>query len=284
MLRAISTISVKSIAFGLLLQLTSTLTAQAGIYSGPSQTSHPIDPAIPAASSLFQAWANNIDTSRTHFAPRGSTSISNTGVNSLGDLDATEITNNVQPGYLTVTFPKALRNGTGADFAVFENGFAFGSPNGLFAEFAYVEVSTDGTNFARFPSIFTNTAPVTGSGAFAGYDVSNIYNLAGKHASGFGTPFNLDDLTADPLVLGNLIDLNNIQFVKLVDIPGNGSFKDSQNNPILDNWLTSGTGGFDFRLPVGQGIGAINVVPEPTAFTLLSLGTLLLIRLRRSVK
>jgi hypothetical protein len=284
MLRAISTVSVKSIAFGLLLQLTSILTAQAGTYSGPSQTAHLIDPAIPSVSPLFQTWANNIDASRTHFAPRGSTTISNTGINSLGDLDATEITNSVQPGNLTVTFPKALRNGTGADFAVFENGFAFGSPNGLFAEFAYVEVSTDGTNFARFPSIFTNIAPVTGSGAFAGYDVSNVYNLAGKHASGFGTPFNLDDLTGDPLVLGNLIDLNNIQFVKLVDIPGNGSFKDSQNNPILDNWLTTGTGGFDFRLPVGQGIGAINIVPEPTAVMLLSLGTLLLMRLRRPVK
>ena len=281
MLRAIST--VKSIAFGLLRQSISTLAAQAGIYSGPSQTSHPIDPAIPSASPLFQTWADSIDALRTQFAPRGSTTISNTGVNSLGDLDATEITNNVEPGYLTVTFPKALRNGAGADFAVFENGFAFGTPNGLFAEFAYVEVSTDGTNFARFPSIFTNTAPVTGSGAFAGFDVSNVYNLAGKHASGFGTPFNLDDLTADPLVLVNLIDLNNIQFVKLVDIPGNGSFTDSQNNPILDNWLTSGTGGFDFRLPVGQGIGAINVVPEPTAFTLFLLGTLLLMGLRRPV-
>ena len=284
MLRAISTVSVKSIAFGLLLPLTSALIAQAGIYSGPSETAHPIDPAIPAASPIFKVWANNIDASRTQFAPRGSTTISNTGVNSLGDLDATEIANNVQPGYLTVTFPKTIRNGTGPDFAVFENGFAFGTPNGLFAEFAYVEVSTDGTNFARFPSIFTNTAPVTGSGAFAGFDVSNVYNLAGKHASGFGTPFNLDDLSTDPLVVGSLVDLNHIQFVKLVDIPGNGAFKDSQNNPILDNWLTTGSGGFDFRLPVGQGIGAINVVPEPTAFMLLSLGTLLLMRLRRLVK
>lgn len=189
--------------------------------------------------------------------------ISATGFNSLGDLDATQIANGDSPGYLTVTFPHGIRNGAGADFAVFENGFAFGSPNGLFAELAYVEVSTNGTDFARFPSISTNIAPVTGAGAFAGFDMSNVYNLAGKHADGFGTPFNLDDLNSNPLVIGGQINLNNIQFVKIVDIPGNGSYLDSQGHPILDNWLTTGSGGFDFRLLVGKGVGVVNVVPEP---------------------
>src|SRR5699024_1605578 len=141
----------------------------------------------------------------------------------LGDLDATEIASHVAPGFLTVTFPTAIRNGAGADFAVFENGFTFGTPNGLFAELAYVEVSTNGTDFARFPGISTNTAPVTGSGAFAGWDTSNIFNLAGKHADGFGTPFNLADLAGDPLVLSGAVDLQNILYVKLVDIPGSGA-------------------------------------------------------------
>jgi hypothetical protein len=239
--------------------------AVAGIYSGPTDTSNSLDPAIVKTSPLFIEWANAIDPSRTHFAPRGSTTISNTGFNSLGDLDATQIAAGVSPGYLTVTFPHGVRNGAGPDFAVFENGFTFGSPNGLFAELAYVEVSTDGTNFARFPSISTNTVPVQGSGAFAGYDMSNVFNLAGKHADGFGTPFNLSDLISDSLVTGGLVDLNNIQFVKLVDIPGNGAFLDSRGHPILDNWLTTGSGGFDFRLPAGQGIGVLNAVPEPCA-------------------
>lgn len=251
--------------------------ARAGIYSGPTQTSHPIDAAIPAASPLFTEWANAIDATRTQFAPRGSTSISATGFNSLGDLDATEIAAGATPGYLTVTFPRGIRNGTGPDFAVFENGFALGSPNGLFAELAYVEVSTDGSTFVRFPSISTNAAPVQGSGAFAGFDMTNVYNLAGKHAANFGTPFNLDDLLAAPAVVGGLVDLNNIQFVKLVDIPGNGAFLDSLGNPILDNWLTTGTGGFDFRLPTGQGVGVIHAVPEPhaiiLAFISVTLGT-----------
>ena len=259
--------------------------ARAGLYSGPAQTAHPIDAAIPAASPLFTEWANAIDGSRTQFGPRGSTTISNTGFNSLGDLDADQIAAGMSPGFLTVTFPSGIRNGTGADFAVFENGFAFGSPNGLFAELAYVEVSTNGSDFARFPSIYTNAAPVTGSGAFAGFDMSNVYNLAGKHAGNFGTPFNLEDLLTTPAVLGGAVTLDNIQYVKLVDIPGNGAFTDSLGNPILDNWLTVGTGGFDFRLPAGQGVGVIHAVPEPStlAFGCISLALILnsVIRLRK---
>jgi hypothetical protein len=264
----------------LLLSLSATA-ASAGIYSGPSQISHPIDAAIPSNSPLFTEWADKIDAARTYFAPRGATTISPTGVNSLGDLDATQIAAGDQVGYLTVTFPTGIRNASGDDFAIFENGFAFGSPNGLFAELAYVEVSSNGVDFARFPNVSTNVAPVTGSGAFAGFDMSNVYNLAGKHAGGFGTPFNLDDLLAHPLVTGGNVNLANIQYVKLVDIPGNGSYLDSQGNPIFDNWLTVGTGGFDFRLPAGQGVGVINAVPEPSTLALAGVAALLAWRRRK---
>ena len=271
---------LRTYVFALLLPLTVAV-ASAGTYSGPTETSHPIDAAIPSNSPLFTEWADQIDASRTFFAPRGSTTISPTGVNSLGDLDATQISAGDPVGYLTVTFPKGVRNGVGADFAVFENGFAYGSPNGLFAELAYVEVSSNGVDFARFPSISTNVAPVTGSGAFAGFDMSNVYNLAGKHAGGFGTPFNLDDLLADPLVADGTVNLASIQYVKLVDIPGNGSYLDSLGNPILDNWLTTGSGGFDFRLPVGQGVGVLHAVPEPASLALAGVAALLAWRRRR---
>lgn len=272
---------MKRTCFGMLLAFLAAGNLQAGPYSGPSDTSHPIDPAIPSASPLFVEWADAIDPSRTYFAPNGSSSISNTSFNSLGELTATEIANGDSPGFLTVTFPSGIRNDSGADFAVFENGFAFGSPNGLFAELAYVDVSSNGVDFARFPSISTNIAPVAGSGAFAGFDTTNIYNLAGKHAGGYGTPFNLDDLLLDPLVTSGQVDLDNIQYVRLFDIPGNGAFLDSQANPILDNWPTVGTGGFDFRLPVGQGIGVINKIPEPASIVLFGGFLLLLPRSRR---
>lgn len=255
--------------------------AVAGPYSGPTDTANAIDPAIVSGSVLFQEWADAIDPSRTYFAPEGSTEINQLGgFNSLGDLTQAQIDNGDPVGFLTVTFPSGIRNGSGADFAVFENGFGFGSPNGLFAELAYVEVSSNGQDFARFASISTNTDPVATSGPFSGYDTSNIFNLAGKHASGYGTPFDLDDLLVDPLVVNGDIDLDNIQYVRLVDIPGSGDFLDSQGNPILDNWPTVGSGGFDFRLGEGLGVGVINTVPEPTGFVLLASGFALLTRRR----
>lgn len=245
------------------------------VYSGPTDTTHAIDPAIPTSDSRFVQWADYIDPTRTAFAARGSTSINQSGgFNNLGDLTAEEISNSAMPGYLTVSFPTAIGNGSGADFAVFENGFLFGpAGRGLFAEYAYVDVSSNGSDFARFPSISLNTGPLSGNSPFASFDSTGIYNLAGKHAAGYGTPFDLQELSSDPLVTGGLLDLNNIQYVRLFDIPGNGAFKDSLGNPIYDNWLTTGSGGFDFRLGVGLGVGVINVasVPEPSGFALLSL-------------
>ncbi len=259
--------------------------SQAGIYSGHSDTAHSIDPAIVIDDPRFAEWANLIDASRTIFGPRGSTTIDQTGgVNSLGDLDAADIAAGVNPGFLTVTFPSGIRNGAGFDFVIFENGFSFfddgGTPEDesqfLFAELAYVEVSSNGIDFARFESTATNLESelYTPFGrSFAGLDPSNVHNLAGKHAGGFGTPFDLDSLTADPLVTSGALSLDDIQYVRLVDIPGNGSFVDEMGNPIFDTWLTSGSGGFDFRLGDGSdgstaGVGVFNnvaAVPEPSS-------------------
>ncbi|MEM6364021.1 MAG: PEP-CTERM sorting domain-containing protein [Planctomycetota bacterium] len=247
--------------------------SNAGIYSGPTDTSNAIDPAIASNDSRFFEWADAIDASRTMFAPNGSTMIDQTGgFNSLGDLDSTQIGNGDLPGFLTVTFPSGIFNGAGTDFAIFENGGAFFTEPFRFAELAYVEVSTNGADFARFPSIATNLESDLNIGfgrGFAGVDVTNVFNLAGKHEAGFGTPFDLDDLLSDPLVLGGQLDLNDIQFVRIVDIPGDGSFLDSQSNPILDPWTTGGgLGGFDFALGVGSGVGVFNAVaiPEPSGF------------------
>jgi len=249
-------------------------------YSGPTDTTHLIDPAIPSGSGLFVEWADEILPlgAGTYFAPEGSTVISETGINSLGDLTADEIANGDSPGFLTVRFPHGIRNGVGFDFAVFENGMIYPEEPYLVAELAYVEVSSNGTDFARFPSISTNTTYQGEYGPdFGGYDSTRIHNLAGKHAGGYGTPFDLDDLVNDPLVLDSALDLDNIQYVRLVDIPGNGSFLDSEDHPILDNWMTYGTGGFDFRLPAGQGVGVINAVPEPCSLVLLAMFGLVLI-------
>lgn len=221
-------------------------------------------------------WANAIDASRTVRAPRGSAAPNPAGFTSLGDLDAAQIAAGVGPGRLTVTFPSGVRDGAGADFAVFENGFEFGPAGSLFAELAYVEVSTNGTDFVRFASISTNTGPSAGGAPFAAFDMTNVYNLAGKHADGFGTPFDLSELAGRAEVVAGLVDLSDIRFVRLVDVVGNGSALDSLGNPIRDNWLTSApTGGFDFRLGVGTGVGVLNAVPAPGAAVCVLMGAAL---------
>lgn len=179
------------------------------------------------------------------------------------------------PGSITVGFPRAIRNGDGPDFAVFENGSDFDDiPNtSLMAELAYVEVLTDGKNFARFDAISLNTNYIdatwgTGSGSI---DETNVYNLAGKHLKGWGTPFDLSELETNLLVVNDLLKLDDIQYVRLVDVPGINDvniYTDSLGNGILDAWVTIGSGGFDFRL--SEGVAVLNAVPEPGSITLLA--------------
>ena len=193
---------------------------------------------------------------------------------SLGDMSAADLAawradpiNNHCPGSITLTFDYAVTDGSGADFAVFENGGS--NNNSIFAELAYVEVSTDGVNYAQFPSIsLTPSAVGTGN-----IDSTNVYNLAGKHSNlsksqSWGTPFDLDDLVNDANVVAGLVDLSEINYLKIVDIPGDGSFLDSLGNPIYDAWSTSGPGPAGFDL---DAVGVINQVPEPSTLVLLAI-------------
>lgn len=195
----------------------------------------------------------------------------------LGDLSQTQIDDGVQPGSIVLAFASGIRNGAGADFAVFENGL--GAANLLFCELAYVEVSSNGVDFARFPSISLTDSPLS---AYASLDPTNVYNLAGKHANGndksWGTPFDLEDLVDHPLVTGGLVDLDTIMQVRFVDIPGTGHYLDSTGAPIYDPSVTWGSGGFDL-----EAVGVIHTVPEPSIALISTLGALLLTR-RRQVR
>ena len=170
---------------------------------------------------------------------------------SLGDLNAAQISAGNSPGSITLHFANPIRNFSGADFVIFENAFISeyntgGSGiGGIFGDLAYVEVSSDGVNFIRFPAASLTPAAV---GAFGSIDPTNVFNLAGKHVnaggSSWGTPF---DLAA--------VGLNSISHIRLVDIPGSGAFRDSANRPIYDAWVTAGSGGIDV-----EAIGAISRV------------------------
>ncbi len=154
---------------------------------------------------------------------------------------------------------------------MFENGFESGG--GLFAELGYVDVSTDGVNFARFDSDSLTPGPVGGYGVI---DPTDVHNLMGKHPRYSGTGFDLDDLLADSLVLSGLVDLDAINYVRVVDIPGSGDFSDAQGDPIYDPYETWGSGGVDL-----DAVGVINAVPVPAAVWLLGSGLFGLIGIRR---
>jgi hypothetical protein len=184
---------------------------------------------------------------------------------SLGDLDEDQIEAGIKPGEITLSFDSGIRDGEGADFAVFENGFD--NRGGIFGELAYVEVSSDGVNFARFSSDSLTGEPIPAQGIL---DPTGIYNLAGKHVnnafefdgqffgSSWGTPFDLATLSNHELVNSGKVDLRAIHYVKVIDIPGNGSFLDSFNQPIYDPFPTTSpitSGGFDL-----EAIGVIHSV------------------------
>jgi hypothetical protein len=164
------------------------------------------------------------------------------GVVSLGDM-----------GMAILTFQNSISNGPGPDFAVFENAF-----DDNFLELAFVEVSSNGNRFVRFPAI-SNTQNETQIGPFdALANPKLLYNLAGKYRAFFGTPFDLEELKDS-----NGLDINKITHVRIIDVvgsidPGFGS-KDSKGKLINDPFPTPfPSGGFDL-----DAIGVIHQNENP---------------------
>jgi hypothetical protein len=176
-------------------------------------------------------------------------------------------------GTITLHFDSGIGDGPGDDLAVFENGFY--GPDGLFAELAFVEVSSNGTDFARFRAITLQQDPVP---AFGTLDPSDLRYLAGDQPIGLGTGFDLAELANDPLVTQGRVDLQHIAYVRVVDVIGNGSTFDSQNAPVYDPYPTPfPQGGFDL-----QGVGVIHAMPEPGSTALLGAGIATLAALPRA--
>lgn len=219
--------------------------------------------AISKDSSAFVQWATgyqdyqpgvNVDASwKTPEKALGKAQGTSTDIVVLGDS-----------GRITMTFNGSIFNGAGADFAVFENSFS-----DTFLELAWVEVSSNGTDFFRFPNYSFTPSAV---GGFGSVNPTNIDGLAGKYRQGFGTPFDLSSLAG---TVG--LDVDNVQYVRIVDIIGNGSQFDSYPaanggpHPIYDVYPTSGSGGFDL-----DAIGVIHfnptMVPEPSSWVMLGMG------------
>jgi hypothetical protein len=206
---------------------------------------HKDDPTI-------KAWATACQVSRGYIniadpsIMDGGTNLASYGV----EDNATGIADNVivslgDGGTATLTFETPISNKTGYDFAIFENSFSdptLGPP--YFLELAFVEVSSDGINFFRFPAT-SNTQTATQIGPFETMQNSGLNNLAGKFTVYYGTPFDLEELSGTPE-----LDINHITHIKIVDVVGciqdeHASY-DSLGNKVNDPWPTNfASSGFD---------------------------------------
>lgn len=201
--------------------------------------------AIRFDSNIVAAWATgcivergpvdiiNPDGPKVHYgtddAGIGPASTVTTSAVSLGD-----------GGTATLTFAEPIHNITGPDFAVFENSF-----DDYFLELAFVEVSSDGENFVRFPATSLTQTETQLSGNL---DPTLLNNLAGKYRVGYGTPFDLEELRGKAG-----LDIDHVTHVRIVDAVGTidpqYATRDYKgrivNDPYPTNDTVWGSGGFD---------------------------------------
>ena len=192
------------------------LSAEAGAQYAP-QVGQPGSTAIKGTSSAFVAWASHCSVQRGYkdiaqpslgYATLGDSS------NAVGAMDGTLVSLG-DSGVAVLTFNSPIMDGPGADFAVFENGFIDNADSNLaYLEFGFVEVSSDGVNYYRFPanSLTQDTLQV-GNPDYL--DARKVNNLAGKYIGGYGTPFDLSELSG---ISG--LDINNVTHVRIIDVVG----------------------------------------------------------------
>ncbi|MEX0320733.1 MAG: hypothetical protein AB3N63_01095 [Puniceicoccaceae bacterium] len=158
-------------------------------------------------------------------------------------------------GEIILWFPDPVVDGEGFDFAIFENSFS-----DTFLELAYVEVSTDGEHFVRFPNYSLTAGLVP---AFGDINPTLVYGYGGKYEAGYGAPFDLAELASvyDGIIGGYegfsseyrdafvanfpYVDVNDVQYIRIIDIQGDGSQNDCEGYPVYDPYKTIITAGFD---------------------------------------
>lgn len=277
------------------------LAAAAALFSTSIHAAGPFSPAPGQAGSnavgMASATITNWATGYANYLPGADlTATFQTPAKALGQALGTidDIVSLGNGGSIVLTFGGSIVNGAGADFAVFENSFGDN-----FLELARVEVSSNGSNFFRFPAYSLTPGPV---GAFEqSMDPTNLGGLpvpgtnftsfyegfAGKYRAGFGTPFDLSALSG--IAVSNpSLDLNNVRYVRIVDVLGNGSeFDDCLTsdpctpNRIYDPYKTVESAGFDLEAVGVMHFAAAAPVPEPEQFALFGAGAALLLHVLR---
>ncbi len=184
------------------------------------QAGVPGSDAIGATSPQIVGWATQC------YLQRGFMDIANPslGYASLGDSSLAigpanlDIVSLGDSGVATLTFSSPIANGAGPDFVVFENGFLDPANDSLaFLELAFVEVSSDGVHFYRFPATsLTQTSVQIGNNDYM--NAANLHNLAGKYIGMYGTPFDLAEMAG---IEG--LNIGRVTHVRLVDVVGSVS-------------------------------------------------------------
>ena len=206
--------------------------------------------AVPADSPSLIAWATGcdvqrgwqqIDDSSYGRAEQGET------IDALGQADGLMVLSLGDGGTATLTFSEPIQNKVGYDFAVFENGFM-----DFFLELAFVEVSSDGIHFVRFPAS-SFTPFLEQIGPFDYLEPIHLNNLAGKYPRLHGTPFDLEQLKDSAF-----LNVNAITHVKIVDVVGsiqpNLATYDKDGKIVNDPWPTPfPSSGFDL-----DAVGVLN--------------------------
>ena len=217
--------------------------------------------AIAANDRRIQLWADACTVER---GPQDIAQAGSAAVSYGNDRDATgtvSMTDNLSVvslgdgGRAICSFERlAITNGEGPDFAVYENSF-----DDNFLELAFVEVSSDGTTYVRFPATsLTRTFEQTGTNGST--DPTFINNLAGKYRNGYGTPFDLEELRDSMNVVPGF-SIEEIHFVRIVDVVGTidprYATRDAFGHIVNDPYPTPFvSGGFDLA-----GVGVINATP-----------------------
>lgn len=209
----------------------------------PPPAGMPGSSAIAADSSIFIDWALQCTINRGYLNISDTTySLNGNNRASYGqNTNATGIADNVvvslgDGGVALLTFQTPLVDTDGFDFAVFENSF-----NDEFLELAFVEASSDGIHFFRFPcvSLIDST---TQTGGYGTTNATKIHNFAGKYRALFGTPFDIAELEDSPL-----LNKRNITHIRILDVIGSVNSlygkRDSQGHIINDPFPTPFEGG-----------------------------------------
>jgi hypothetical protein len=222
-----------------------TLIAECSFGQYPPPPGHKGTTAIYRDSSVYYRWAAHcsvirgyIDIADTNLTYNGSNRATYGNSDSITGYPAGQALSLGNAGSATLTFDTIISDHDGWDFAVFGNGF-----EDNYLKMAFVEVSSDGVHFVRFPSVSLTQTQVQISN-FDTIDTRKINNLAGKYRVFYGTPFDLYELKDSAG-----IDIHHITTIRVVDVVGSiqdpYARYDSQGHKINDCFPTPyNTSGF----------------------------------------